>query len=314
MSMLKHTLGGAFAALVLASAAAAAEPQVLPLWNGPAPGSESWTLPERITRTPTGEIASIGNVREPTMSVYLPDAAKANGAAVVILPGGGLRGLGWDTCVNIAEWLNSQGVAAIIVKYRVLQVPPPAPRPPGAPPPPRPPGGGLPVDLVIKNANANPAPNDKGLSEVLVMGVADAQSAMRIVRKNASAWKIDPKRVGFLGISAGGGVAVGAALAPAGEAYPDFLISFYGPSLQDVSVPAHAPPLLMGVAADHQPVTNGLVALHEVWKAAKKPSELHIYDGDVVEGSFRRRGGAIDSWGARILEWMALHNILKPAA
>ena len=80
--------------------------------------------------------------------------------------------------------------------------------------------------------------------EVLHMGIADAQQALRLARRNARAWRINPARVGIMGFSAGGGIAVGTALAERTAGSPDFLVSFYGPSLQDVIVPAHAPPTL----------------------------------------------------------------------
>ena len=64
-----------------------------------------------------------------------------------------------------------------------------------------------------------------------------------------TAWRIDPARVGIMGFSAGGGIAVGTALAERSDASPDFLVSLYGPSLQDVNVPAHAPPLFIAVGS-----------------------------------------------------------------
>ncbi len=123
--------------------------------------------------------------------------------------------------------------------------------------------------MKIINGNANPAPDDAVLDEVLKMGVADAQQALRLIRKNASEWRVDPKRVGLMGFSAGGGVSVGAVLA---DASADFLISVYGPSLQDVNVPPDAPPLFVAVGSNHFNVTNGCLALFAEWKkAANRP-------------------------------------------
>ena len=62
------------------------------------------------------------------------------------------------------------------------------------------------------------------------------------------------------------------------DASPDFLVSLYGPSLQDVNVPAHAPPLFIAVGLSHFNVTNGCLALFAAWKAAGKPAEIHVYD------------------------------------
>ena len=90
----------------------------------------------------------------------------------------------------------------------------------------------------MRKAHANPEPDDAGLAEVLRMATAGAQQALRLARRNAAPWRIDPARVGIIGFSAGGGVAVGTALAERSDASPNFLFSLYGPSLQDVDVPS----------------------------------------------------------------------------
>ena len=148
-------------------------------------------------------------------------------------------------------------------------------------------------ELVIVNANANPAPDDAALAEVLELAVADAQAALALVRSRAREWHIDPRRVGIIGFSAGGGVAVGTALAPQSDASPDFLVSVYGPSLQDVHVPAHAPPLF-AVGATHFNVTSGCLALFAAWKAAGKSAEIHVYDDLVPERERPALDGQVD--------------------
>jgi acetyl esterase/lipase len=310
--------------LLLAFAAdlGAQAPQEIRLWPGKAPGSESWSIPESTTTSPSGD-RTISNVSDPSVTVYLPDAALANGAAVVVAPGGALRLLGWDNeGVKVAQWLNTKGIAAVVLKYRTLQAAPGGGRGRGGPA-----GGGAPPagapraggpgrgaaprqELEIKNGNANPEPNDAGLAEVLRMATADAQQALRLVRRNATAWRIDPVRVGIMGFSAGGGVAVGTALAPQTDASPDFLVSLYGPSLQDVNVPAHAPPLFIAVGSTHFNVTNGCLALFAQWKAAGKPAEIHVYDG--VSGGFgmSTRGLPVDSWRDRFHDWLVARKIV----
>jgi acetyl esterase/lipase len=245
------------------------------------------------------------------VTVFLPNEAIATGAAAVIAPGGALRALAFDNeGVKIAAWLNERGIAGFVLKYRTLQQDPSAPRGPlpGMPQP----GAGAREELVIVNANANPAPNDAALGEVLELAVADAQAALELVRHRASEWRIDPERIGIIGFSAGGGVAVGAALAAKSEASPDFLVSVYGPSLQDVIVPAHAPPLFIAVGATHFNVTNGCLALFEAWKAAGKPAEIHVYDG--VSGGFgmTKRGHPVDGWTERLHEWLVARELTRP--
>ena len=307
-----------FVAAVLAVAAADAAAQTdIRLWPGKAPGSETWTIAETTTTSPSGD-RTITNVSDPTVSVFLPPPAAATGAAFVVAPGGALRLLGWDNeGVKVARWLNERGIAALVLKYRTLQVAPAAGRGRGAG---APPGGAGPAatprqELEIRKANANPAPDDAALTEVLHMAVADAQEALRLARRNATAWRIDPARVGIIGFSAGGGVAVGTALAARTDASPDFLVSLYGPSLQDVEVPAHAPPLFIAVGATHFNVTNGCLALFAAWKAAGKPAEIHVYDQVSAGFGMSARGLPVDSWTDRLLDWMIARKIVaRPAA
>lgn len=302
-------------ALVVVAAESAAQAQeVIRLWPGKAPGSEAWTVPETTTRSPAGD-RTIANVSDPTVTVFLPQAETATGAAVVVAPGGALRVLGWDNeGVKVAQWLNGRGIAAFVLKYRTLQTPPQAGRGAGAarPLPGTPGAGGAPrQELDIRKANANPAPDDAALTEVLHMGIADAQAALRLVRSNATRWRIDPARVGIMGFSAGGGVAVGTALAPKSEASPDFLVSLYGPSLQDVDPPPHAPPLFIAVGSTHFNVTNGCLALFAAWKAAGKPAEIHVYDQVSAGFGMTPRGLPVDGWSERLFDWMVARKITR---
>jgi acetyl esterase/lipase len=295
------------ALLAVASDAVAQPPQEIRLWPGKAPGSEGWTIPEATTTSPSGD-RTITNVSDPTVTVFLPAATSATGTAVVVAPGGALRFLGWDNeGVKVAQWLSSKGIAALVLKYRTLQTMPASGGRCGAPPPA---AGAQPrKEMEIRNGNANPEPDDPALREVLHMGIADAQQALRLARRNAEAWRIDPARVGIMGFSAGGGIAVGTSLDEQSDASPDFLVSLYGPSLQDVNVPAHAPPLFIAVGSSHFNVTNGCLALFAAWRAAGKVAEIHVYDQ--VSGGFgmTKRGLPVDSWNDRLLEWLVARKL-----
>jgi acetyl esterase/lipase len=296
--------------LAIAIDAAAQTPQESRLWSGKAPGSEKWTVAEVTTTSASGD-RTISNVSDPSVTVFLPAPASATGTAVVIAPGGALRVLGWDNeGVKAAQWLNSQGIAALVLKYRTLQTVSDGGRGRGAAPT----GAGVAAagprkELEIRNGNANPEPDDPALREVLHMGIADAQQALRLARRNAAAWRIDPARIGIMGFSAGGGIAVGTALAERSDASPDFLVSLYGPSLQDVNVPAHAPPLFIAVGATHFNVTNGCLALFAAWKAAGKPAEIHVYDQVSAGFGMTKRGLPVDSWSDRLLEWLVARKL-----
>jgi acetyl esterase/lipase len=298
-------------AMAISAAAEAQTPQEIRLWPGKAPGSETWSVPETTTTSPSGD-RTIANVSDPSVTVYLPPAATATGAAVVVAPGGALRLLAWDgEGVKVAQWLNGKGIAALVLKYRTLQATPAAGRGRGAPPVAGPQPGAGRQELEIRKANANPAPGDAALTEVLRLATADAQQALRLARRNAAAWRVDPARVGIMGFSAGGGVAVGTALAGKSDASPDFLVSVYGPSLQDVDVPSHAPPLFVAVGATHFNVTNGCLALFAAWKAAGKPAEIHVYDGVSAGFGMSTRGQPVDSWNERLLDWLVARKLTR---
>lgn len=305
-----RSIGALFAALSLVTLplahAAEPAPSELRLWPGKAPGSESWSIPESVTRSPTGD-RIIRNVSDPTLTVFLPDAAKANGAGVVIAPGGALRLLSFDNeGVKVARWLNEHGIAAFVLKYRTLQAreEPRLASPPAS-------GNRAPrTGLVIRNGNANPEPDNAGLTEVLDLAMKDARAAMRLVRANAAAWRVDPHRVGLMGFSAGGGVAVGIAMGERNDATPDFLVSLYGPSLLDVRLTADAPPLFIAVGAQHFNVASGCLALAGEWRAAGRPVELHLYDGVSAGFGMSARGLPVDGWTQRFHEWLIARGLV----
>jgi dienelactone hydrolase len=267
--------------------------EVIRLWEGKAPGSEQWTHQEVITSSANG-IATIRDVVDPSMTAYLPDSSTSNGIAVIVCPGGAFRALSWESeGVAVARRLNKHGIAAFVLKYRLLKT-----------------GQGrmsfsmpgIGTKLQIKNANANPDPNNEELNNVIKLAISDGQQAIRLVRQNAKKWNINPSKIGIMGFSAGGGVVVGTALLNDPAGYPDFLVSLYGPSQFDVTVPANAPPLFIAVAANHKPVSMGCVALYTVWNEAGKPAELHVYS----KGSFGLGGKGLpsDAWFDRFLEWL----------
>ena len=142
----------------------------LKLWPEGIPGSISDpSYIEKIITT-DGRITRCNNVVTPDLTVFLPAPEKANGAAVMICPGGGYGTLAFDHEGNaIAKWLNDNGIAGIILKYR------------------------LPSDRIMKDKSVGP--------------LQDAQEAMRVIRRHAPEWKIDPMKVGVIGFSAGGHLA-----------------------------------------------------------------------------------------------------------
>jgi dienelactone hydrolase len=266
---------------------------VIRLWEGKAPGSETWTHQEVNTTSANGMV-TIRDVVDPSMTAYLPEPSISNGIAVVVCPGGAFRALAWESeGVAVARWLNKNGIAAFVLKYRLLKTDEGKMAFPM-------PGAG--TKLVIKNANANPDPNNEELNNVIRLAISDGQQAIRLVRQNAKKWNINPSKIGIMGFSAGGGVVVGTALLNDPAGYPNFLVSLYGPSQLDVVVPANAPPLFIAVAANHKPVSMGCVALYTAWNEAGKSAELHVYS----KGNFGLGGKGLpsNSWSDRFLEWL----------
>lgn len=283
------------AALVAGPLALAAEPtQILDVWPGTPPGEMSAGGPERNTSEPGKglvagrELIRLGNVTKPQIHVFLPPKDKANGASVVVCPGGGFGILAWDLeGTEVAEWLNSIGVAAVVLKYRV----------------------------------------PSGKTEPRWLGPQmDGQRAIRLVRSHAKDWNLDPARIGVLGFSAGGCLTVRLALEFEKQTYapiddvdkvscrPDFAAPIYsaysyddkaGKLRDDVIVPKNAPPLFFVHAWNDGIDPRNSLLLATAAKAAGIPCELHLYDtGGHGYGLRPQADKPVTTWPARCGEWM----------
>jgi dienelactone hydrolase len=270
--------------------------ETIRLWEGKAPGSESWTHQEKSSSFQGGGTI-VQDVVDPTITAYLPDPSVANGAAVIVCPGGAFRMLSLDgEGKNVANWLTEHGFTAFVLKYRLYK----SDDSKGMGPPKAFSG----IKLSLKNANANPAPDNQELNKVIRLATEDGQQAIRLVRRNAKNWNINPSKIGIMGFSAGGGVAVGTALLDDPEGYPNFIVSLYGPSMVDVHVPSNAPPLFIAVAANHKPVSQGCVALYSVWNEAGKSAELHVFSKGTGPFGIKSQGLPSDDWPELFLKWI----------
>ena len=270
-------------------------------------GNEAPLLNEadKVTYDDAGGIQGISGTNEAAIKVFLPAAGNNTGAAVVICSGGALMFHSWGNDVEkMATWLNERGVAVIGLKYRLRQMPAR----------PTPPAGGNPMPMrlqlpditgfdQLKNANASPDQSGRP-DPSLDAAVDDALRTIRLVRAHAAEWGIDPQKVGYLGYSAGGGVAIGATLKADAETRPSFLASCYGPSLTDVTVPENAPNLFIAVRARHNNVAAGMLSLFLEWKKAGANAEMYIYDdgqGPFGPGDDTTTSGA---WREHFFRWM----------
>ena len=269
---------------------------------------------EVVKTNDIGEVVNYEKVTDPTLTISLPDADKANGTAVIICPGGALISLSWQSeFQDIARWLNARGIAAIGLKYRLRNGFPDMNKVDTT--------KGMPRRITvtefaeIKNANANPSVLKGGDPEI-DNALNDALKAMEIVKAHAKEWGIDESKIGFMGYSAGGGVAVNATVKACPELMPAFLCSLYGPALDDVVVPKNAPKLFIGVHADHPSVAAGCLALFMEWKKAGVDAELHIY-GDKTGGLFGGAGPQADkntpngAWQEAFYSWLVANGFTK---
>ena len=275
------------------------KPVVIDLWPGAAPGeSATPTPPEKDMplQKEARPVRRVANVSKPTLTVFSPPAEKASGAAVVIAPGGGYNILAWDLeGEEVAAWLNTVGVTAFVLKYRV-------PRRPEDP----------------KDA----APK---------VALIDAQRAIRLVRSRAKEFNVDAAKVGMLGFSAGGNLTAltctnydvpeYAAVDAADEvsSRPDFAVLVYPAYLVEpktgqlqpgVTVTARTPPTFLAHAFD-DPVTpvNSLQYALEL-KRLKVPCELHLYSTG-GHGFGLRPAGPATTWPKRSEEWLASMKLTK---
>lgn len=286
--------------LMLTGALAAADQQFVLLWPDAAvdPALGEETAKER--GTPDRRDRSIGNVTRPTLTVVSPPAGQATGAAIVICPGGGYGSLAYDKeGVDVAAWLAKNGVTGLILKYRL---------PRGA------------------SGAAEPAP------------LQDARQAMRLARGHAVAWKLDPKRIGIMGFSAGGHLASTLATHFAEDDRPDFavlvypVVTFLGPAAHGGSrdnllgkgadqaalerysnerqVTAQTPPTFLVHAADDGVKVENSELFAAALKTAGVPHELMRLEKGGHGFGLGIRGGEPAAWPDRCLAWMKARGLL----
>lgn len=275
----------------------------LPIWPHGAPGAQSNAPAEVDTTTAQDKLIAgkplirLGNVSNPTITLYKPSHATGAGPAVVVFPGGGYKILAIDLeGTEVCDWLNSAGVTCVLLKYRV--------------------------------PDSGPYPKSAA-------ALQDAQRAMGLVREHAAEWGIDPHRVGVLGFSAGGHLAAAISthfeqrLYPVVDAAdqqscrPDFAVVIYPGYLAiaekgmatnpEIHPTAQTPPTIL-VQAEDDPVhvensTNYFLQL----KQAGVPAELHIYAQGGHGYGLRRTELPVTTWPDTVEKWMHTIHVL-PAA
>jgi acetyl esterase/lipase len=286
------------AGFLVVLAAKPSEP--MSLWPKGAPGEKGDIGVEQDMTKPSDglsggkRVVRIGNVSAPTLTLYRPPPEKDTGAAVVVCPGGGYSILAMDLeGTEVCQWLNSAGVSAVLLKYRV--------------------------------------PARKGL-EPYTAPLQDAQRALGLVRYHAAAWQIDPKRIGIMGFSAGGHLSAVASTRfekrtyePVDEAdqascrpdfvlliYPAYLIRKDRPDLSpELTLTSNTPPTFLVQTEDDPVRVENSLFYYLALKQAKVPAELHLFAEGGHGYGLRESDYAVSSWPKRAVEWMRGLGVLE---
>ena len=274
------------------------------LWPNDVPGPASHVEGEERDLTKPDDnliagrpIIKLGHVRTPQMQVFFPDSENNNGGAVLICPGGGFSILAWDLeGTEVAQWLNSIGFTAVVVKYRV---------------PTREHGAAL-------NDNNTLPLNSTG-------PVMDAQRALSLTRAKSQEWKIDPQRIGILGFSAGGETAGLTALALDQREYapldsadnvscaPSFAILIYPAGFVDrqtnqlkahIRVSDKSPPTFFTMTEDDDVNCENCTALFTALKREGVPAELHLFTRGGHGYGLRRTEFPVTQWPTLAAAWL----------
>lgn len=248
-------------------------------------------MPERTEKGKDG-IARHYNITAPRLVVFEPTGGKRSDAAAIVIPGGGFGVLADEhEGSDACRWLNTLGITSFLLQHRCP-------------------------------TNKHPQPN--------AAPAQDAQRAMQIVRARAAEWKLDPRKIGVLGFSAGGQVAVVAATneakfagvdAPADAHKPSFLVllypwMLYDPAAQglraDIKLDAGLPPTFIAQCHDDKSsLPQGSLLLALGLTTRKIPCELHIYETGGHGFGMRPRPNATGptDWPQRAADWLRLRGL-----
>ncbi len=276
----------ALALLMACGLAAAADRTEIPLWASGAPGSEGKTAAE-VDEAPNQAhgYLKVTSVHKPSLTVFLPPADRATGAAVIIAPGGGHQFLNFDQeGTYVAEYLNSIGVAGFVLKYRLAR-------------------------------------ESGSTYKIEEHALADGQRAVRLVRSRAAEWRVNPARVGIMGFSAGGEVAALVATRFDGgrrdaadaidhvSSRPDFDVLIYpGIRADTYMIPKDMPPTFMLCADNDRGPSAALATLYPMLKAAGVQTEVHVYaaggHGFGLNPNTKNAAPVATTWHLRLGDWL----------
>ena len=258
------------------------------LYDGPAPGSEDWTQEERAFFSDAFQTDVVTNVVVPTLTPVLPE--RNTGTAVIVAPGGGYHALSINSeGFDAARWLAERGVAAFVLKYRLV------------------PCGEDAVAEFGEKTAADPELVARDMRRIAPLAAADGELAVRLLRARTNEFRIDPQRIGFMGFSAGGNVAMRVAYATDVRARPDFVAPVYATLLGEglADPPAGSGPMFIVAATDdHLGLAADSIRIYERWRHAGLSAELHMYARGGHGFGMRRQDLPSDTWIDRFGEWL----------
>ena len=283
-------------ALALFAASLASAQEVIPLYKGTPPGSTPETYPEKQYFSKSWNTAVVSNVTKPSLTVFKPVGDQKNGTAIIVAPGGGFMALSINSeGIDVAKYLAAKGVTAFVLKYRIAHT-------------------GDDATEEFAALYKDKAKFSGTVGKVIPLSIADGLAAVTYVRQHAAEFGVSPDRVGIIGFSAGGTVALGTAYQYAPEGRPAFVAPIYAAAsrLRDLPVPADAPPMFIAAATDDNlGLAPDSVALFEKWTAANKSVELHMYAKGGHGFGMHKNNIPTDHWIDRFADWLELQGWLK---
>lgn len=267
-----------------------AQEKIVPLYDGPAPGSENWTWNEAELKNEAFNFRLVYNVSQPTLTVFQPE--QPNGTAIVICPGGAFQFLAIDhEGYDVARKLNEKGITAFVLKYRLSH--------------------SL-TDNPMQELNARQPGSEKFNKEIVPvvgMGIADGKKAIEYVRDHAEEYDVSKDQIGIIGFSAGGTVTTGVTYTYDEASKPDFVAPIYPyvGSFDIPKVPEDAPPMFICAATDDDfGFEDHCVKLYNDWKQAGKSVEMHLYAKGGHGFGMMQKNLPVDTWIVRFTDWLKM--------
>ncbi|MBF4484913.1 alpha/beta hydrolase [Flavobacterium sp. CSZ] len=287
-----------FAFLMLVSTTAKAQ-ETVKLYAGKAPGSENWTQKEAQMYSDLFKTEVVYNVTDPSLLVYqVPKGVKNTGTAIVIAPGGGFQSLSINReGKELAEILSKKGITAFVLKYRLNKT-----------------ESNDPAREMMEELKDRAAFEKNSLATIK-LAAQDGKNALKYVRDNASKYRIDVKKVGIIGFSAGSTVAMETVLENTVHQLPDFVANIYGgprPELLTVATPEKKIPMFLCAASDDQlKLAPRSIQMYNKWLEAGQSVELHMYSKGGHGFGTGKQNLPVDSWETRFEEWLTLQGFLN---